>query len=84
VTSRGILKGGNIPFGFNLCFLVLFQISYLCYVFALCYLSMLGMKDCKEELVRLRTMIESMNKSSRLYTKSMKGKSTFNIVGPVY
>lgn len=41
------------------------------------------MKDGKEELNRLRKIIESMNKSSRQYTLSMKDKSTFNIVGPM-
>jgi len=44
---------------------------------------MFGIKSFKEELYHLRTMIESMTKSSRSYTLPMKGKSTFNTIGPV-
>jgi len=41
---------------------------------------MSSMKSYTEDLDRLRTMIESMSKSSRSYILSMKGKSTFNII----
>lgn len=44
---------------------------------------MLETKDYKKELDRLRTMMESMNKSSRSYTLYMKDKSKFNKVGPM-
>lgn len=42
-----------------------------------------SMKTYKEELDRLSTVIESMSKCSTQYTLSMKGKSTFNTIGPM-
>jgi len=39
------------------------------------------MKAYKEELDRLRTMLESMHESSRSCTISIKGKISFNLVG---
>jgi len=41
------------------------------------------MKAFKEELDHLKTMIESMTKSSRSYILPMKDKSTCNIIGPL-
>nr|KYP41699.1 hypothetical protein KK1_036913 [Cajanus cajan] len=41
------------------------------------------MKAYKEELKRLKAMVESMSKPSRSCTLSMKGKISLNIVGPV-
>jgi len=43
------------------------------------------MKAFKEELEldHLRTMIESMTKSSGSYTLPMKGKTTLNTIGPL-
>jgi len=40
-------------------------------------------KVFQEELDHLRTMIESMNKSSGSYTLHMEGKITFNTIGPL-
>jgi len=53
----------------------------LCFVFF--FFPMYGMKAFKEELDHLRIMIESMTKSSGSYTLPMKGKSTFNTIGPL-
>jgi len=46
----------------------------LYYLFVLCF-SISSVKAFKEELDHLKTMIESMAKTSRSYTLPMKGKS---------